>query len=473
MYIKKLTLNNFKSFVGENTINFRPGINYLVGNNNVGKTTIFDAIQFLLSGEIKGKCLKSQQCKNDEYSVKIVLAEVGELDESNKKYDSYIHNNELTLMRSSKKETIKQNDKDITLDIKKIRIMKWNTDKPIQFENPTGIANTISSLFNPQFIYASSSNEEYVDFGTTKIAGKLIGSLTSDFMKSDIYSEFLKAHARAFGEEGILTYLDEVQKNIASKLSEQFGPAKFKFSFEQPPVTDFLKKGDMELEEDGVWTNAGEKGNGMQRALALAIVQVVAEVNSSLNGMQFFIDEPEIYLHPIAQDKLMGALKKLVPSNQVFITTHSPYILRNFDSKSDSVSILQKNEQPRIKKMQDLFFTPPDMDEVTYKAFGVPTIGLHQKLFTSIYIRKCEDNSNLSLSQFDDILSSEFKIEKNFSFVPRYKGDWGSEQMHTLSYVIRNEIDHPEVCDEGKNKLYDDEMLLLSIKQLFQVMKNL
>ena len=39
MYIKKLSMKNFKSF-RDQQIEFSHGINYLVGNNNSGKSTV-------------------------------------------------------------------------------------------------------------------------------------------------------------------------------------------------------------------------------------------------------------------------------------------------------------------------------------------------------------------------------------------------------------------------------------------------
>ena len=50
MYISKMTLFNFKSFKGEHVLEFNKGINFFVGNNNSGKTTIFKAIEFIQSG---------------------------------------------------------------------------------------------------------------------------------------------------------------------------------------------------------------------------------------------------------------------------------------------------------------------------------------------------------------------------------------------------------------------------------------
>lgn len=48
MYIKQLQLRNFRSFADFN-ITFRPGLNLLVGENNIGKTHVIDALRMVLS----------------------------------------------------------------------------------------------------------------------------------------------------------------------------------------------------------------------------------------------------------------------------------------------------------------------------------------------------------------------------------------------------------------------------------------
>src|SRR5574344_355279 len=54
MIFKKLQLKNFKSH--ENTtINFKPGISLIVGENGAGKSTIFEAISFALFKQYTAK----------------------------------------------------------------------------------------------------------------------------------------------------------------------------------------------------------------------------------------------------------------------------------------------------------------------------------------------------------------------------------------------------------------------------------
>ncbi|MDN8705063.1 AAA family ATPase, partial [Staphylococcus aureus] len=77
----------------------------------------------------------------------------------------------------------------------------------------------------------------------------------------------------------------------------------------------------------------GEKGHGMQRALALSLLQVYADITCNAHGagiskpFYLFIDEPEICLHPSGQQKLLEALMIISKSRQVFVTTHSPFLL--------------------------------------------------------------------------------------------------------------------------------------------------
>ena len=46
MYLKQLTISNYKSFYEPKTLNFEPGFNVLLGANSSGKTSVLEAILF-------------------------------------------------------------------------------------------------------------------------------------------------------------------------------------------------------------------------------------------------------------------------------------------------------------------------------------------------------------------------------------------------------------------------------------------
>ncbi|MBI0399326.1 ATP-dependent nuclease [Cyclobacterium marinum] len=126
----------------------------------------------------------------------------------------------------------------------------------------------------------------------------------------------------------IKTEFDNVGNNVQVYLEKQFPDCtKVKFEVTAPVFDDLLKNFETTI-DDGVETSAEEKGDGMQRALMLAIIQAFADFRKSNDDLGktflFFIDEAELHLHPTAQRKLKDVLYTLSNNNdQVFINTHS------------------------------------------------------------------------------------------------------------------------------------------------------
>lgn len=69
----------------------------------------------------------------------------------------------------------------------------------------------------------------------------------------------------------------------------------------------------------------------------------------AMNGAFIFIDEPEISLHPTWQTKIMDYYKgmftndKCEQASQIFIATHSPFIIHNDNRKNDKVIVLKRD----------------------------------------------------------------------------------------------------------------------------------
>ena len=60
MFIKKIIIENFKCFAERFELELNEGLNILVGDNEVGKSTVLEAINLALSGWINGKYLKTE-----------------------------------------------------------------------------------------------------------------------------------------------------------------------------------------------------------------------------------------------------------------------------------------------------------------------------------------------------------------------------------------------------------------------------
>lgn len=106
-----------------------------------------------------------------------------------------------------------------------------------------------------------------------------------------------------------------------------------------PDIESVFKANTQVWVDDGVRTDIKRKGHGLQRALTVALIQVVAKralaaaANNNVhdettrkvsNSRYFIFEEPELYLHPQAQRSLFDSFAGLSESgSQVILCTHS------------------------------------------------------------------------------------------------------------------------------------------------------
>jgi putative ATP-dependent endonuclease of OLD family len=139
--------------------------------------------------------------------------------------------------------------------------------------------------------------------------------------------------------------LDQRGERIKVYLQKQFPDGtSVEFNIENPVFEDLLKNFSTRI-DDGVVTSIEEKGDGMQRALMLSIIQAYADYRRENNISRMFIfliDEAELHLHPRAQRALKNALHDIVTNGeQVLINTHSSVLI----SDTDDTRIFQVAKQ--------------------------------------------------------------------------------------------------------------------------------
>ena len=478
MYFKSLTITNFKSFKGENPINFTKGINYIVGDNNCGKSTIVDALCYLAKGTRDTSALQNKAASED-FSVEAIIAgsDLPQIVDNKKysKFKNYLVTDQgepyFRLRRSPKIEEIEQNGKKVKLDGNKVPF--WNPETQ-QFENPTGIDALFRSLVDIVPVLADTTTSDIVDFGSTKTLGKLISAISKDFQETSRWTAFQKAHAAAFsdGEDSLSSLTADMSSQIQELVQKQYGQAEVRLDFSLPEAATFIKGGQLLVTDGNYETPLCDKGTGMQRAVTLALIQVYSNMQHKTKEhapLTLLLDEPETWLHPRAQIQLGEALTKISDEEQLFLITHSPYMLRSYRPAQHILLIFSREDgAPSIRYSSELGLLTsqaPSLGEITYFAFGIPSLEFHDELWGEIQViskRKSERSLNICLHD-----THKLSYDKEWKRDDR--PNEGPEDA-TLPYYIRNSIHHPE------NRLNDPftyDELAESTEELIAVLKAL
>ncbi|MBJ2216104.1 MULTISPECIES: ATP-dependent nuclease [Pseudomonas] len=219
-------------------------------------------------------------------------------------------------------------------------------------KNPTGFDTALND-FLPKFEYIHTRQyfEDFAKYNQKSAVGIMLSSVIEEILNDDPkYRAFRNTFEDLFNSEesAVSGHFKALGESVKIHLEKQFSEcSKVYFEVLSPEFNDLLKKFETVV-DDGIETYASEKGDGMQRALMLAIIQAYAEYRKAREdagkSFLFFIDEAELHLHPTAQRKLKNVLLELSTQlDQVFISTHSSVFVAD-SGEGESVFKTEKND---------------------------------------------------------------------------------------------------------------------------------
>lgn len=357
MKISKIKIENFRSIRSTNfkTDNF----NIIVGKNNCGKTNFFEAIQFFFNGTRRSESLNDLKFKREsDLDILVELEFSGAQDGANKMRNAANKTKILNILGDSDTVTVSRS----SVDPKKRKVFVAGEEV-----NPGTGFDTALNDFLPQFEYINT--KQYYDsvakYAKTTPVGIMLSGVLSTILESNSqYLEFQQKFTDLFESDNseIKSQFDLIGGKVKVNLQKQF-PDTTNVNFEvTAPVFDDLLKNFETTIDDGIETTAEEKGDGMQRALMLAIIQTYAEFRKDNNdqgkSFLFFIDEAELHLHPTAQRNLKNVLYELSKSmDQVFINTHSSVFVAD-DFPNQKILKAEKNDGETELILADNFSKP-------------------------------------------------------------------------------------------------------------------
>lgn len=334
MYISEIVeINNYRNLTGK-TITFNDTLNFLIGENNIGKTNILELINICLA---IGKFAETDFMDitlpiKIKFKIKYSNEEIGYFEDNFDVDDS----NSITLVavQDSVDERI-----------------NYYHDTP----NQTKIGMATIRTMNILYYYAQRMPSKEVDFRKTSGSGKVLNYLIQHSLEQS-----------EIQEKDILkkTKLKNIVKNVniqIKKINTITGDSVSAYVETEVDklVCRLLGLGD----ENG--RELSSLGEGVQYAfnILLQIIEIIYNVKATRkpedfeerlinrDGKKLFplflvLDEPEVHQHPYRQRSLIRKIKALIENNnqeflnllkdlfdidgltgQIFIATHSPNIL--------------------------------------------------------------------------------------------------------------------------------------------------
>ena len=145
-------------------------------------------------------------------------------------------------------------------------------------------------------------------------------------------------------------------------------------------------------------------------------------------GAIMLIDEPEISLHPKWQLQILDFYKNIINSetenqSQIFISTHSPFIIHNSNRRNDKVIVLSKSPEGDITPLEDPKFYSWTSAKIVKEAFQIDFNFKNQK--NKLFVEGETDEKYLNKAK--EIFDLEKSISFDISWIGRVNEKGGNE----------------------------------------------
>lgn len=499
MFINQLQIKNFKCFQDKTFENLAvpngekgSGLNILIGENGNGKTTLLEAINYLTLNNFS---VQNKLNINDFQDFKQPIEVIADTDKyectSSIEYYSKWHFESSGIEFFAKSREAKERNKLLSSSFENHSWFKI-VSQYIGGTTPKDVDSDVDSRDKPfsnsrikedgvNVFYFDKNRNRQITTGNYKTTfEKILDDLSWKFRKNLDEAKQKELLANIDGE-----YFKTVQSIIGSsagtktaeELKEFFDNDDYQdlkidlLPLLQPFENAFftIRKKD-ELKQILV----KDLGSGIEIILTILLLKNIAEAS---NGkIIYLIDEPELHLHPKAQEKLLELLLEEAKDKQIFISTHSPYMFKGAIGEGAKLSIFKRSDgdieiiDARDNGWGTFGRFSPTWGEINWHAYDLPTIEFHNELYGFLQAKATdEDEQNYYEEIFDTWIEGKLNTGQN-KIWKKIKQDGSTEDTNrTLQTYIRNSIHHPE---NTKNDKYSDEELRTSTQEMIDFIKK-
>ncbi|GAX91060.1 ATP-dependent nuclease [Effusibacillus lacus] len=387
MRLSRITIKNFRR-IEYADITIAP-TTFIIGHNNIGKTTIIKAIDALLSlsETVKPQDFRILKDKSIADTIEICgfFSDIDDATANSRGFKGrvvggqYIYKKTYNLSSPSKpKITTFQYDYEITdqfqgittwedlmsctglseeeltsilsekrpkkdtlpkeWELKIDGAVEWKLDsEPKEVENPGGIPSVVLSKL-PRLVHIPS----YTDVndigkadGNKTLLGECLGILFEDLMSQNEIAAGIQAQLELLqtqmSPETDGSIIDRLCKEVNQVISDVFPDCGIAINPSLNNLSSVLKpQYSVELYSN-VHTDAERQGTGLVRTGIFSMLRYHSHIKlkegATSRPLLVAFEEPEIYLHPSAANLLRDTIYALGQSDQIICTTHSPWMI--------------------------------------------------------------------------------------------------------------------------------------------------
>jgi predicted ATP-dependent endonuclease of OLD family len=353
MFIKSLTIKNFRCF-GDNSnplkfkvpdgVNEGSGLNIFVGENGMGKTATLEIINYLTESHFS---IENRLTIFDFYNgVNEITAEaIFDKNFSYKMPETYrgqffeCNGLSFSVSQRNAKSPGKLLSPPITVSTKVLNIDQ-------NYKNSEGKEGSLIEEYHKIFderklgeelniFYFDKNRNRQITSGMFKTTfDRIIDDLNWKFLKALKDNQENKNTVMKSAHDYFTKIMEITQKGTGGKISNETKEFFNRDDYEKIKM-DFMNilwpfsNAFFALREENGSNQipVAKLGSGIEMIFTLLLLRSISDL--SKGSIIYLIDEPELHLHPQAQNRLFILLKEISKDKQVFISTHSPYFIES------------------------------------------------------------------------------------------------------------------------------------------------
>ena len=337
MYISSVSIENFRAFKEKTVFHFNPGVTVLIGENDCGKSTVIDAIRYVLgttdqSWQRVDLSDYYQENTDNEIHITVTFANLTAKEKAAfLECLTYTRDEETLIINWSAKymTNVKPHRTFVSIncgrnadvaapaaearELLRVTYLKPLRDAQAQMKSGRGsrLAQILSSI--PELNLGEREYKEGIDITSLSLAGIF-----------DLSNQLLAGHK----------VIKDVNQGISDILNAELmlnnDAVKTQITVSGDGNTDekkiysLLEKLDLNIQKDSV-SNYGNVGLGTSNLMSMACEMLLNQDNNELSTFML-IEEPEAHIHAQRQLKLIQSMQKKGENQQVIMTTHSPLL---------------------------------------------------------------------------------------------------------------------------------------------------